>query len=44
MSVKQAKHGIPIQINSLRITRDPAELKKALIPIGETWMGCHGKK
>ncbi len=31
-------------MDSLKITFKPQSLKNAPIPIGETWMGVHGKK
>lgn len=40
----QTMQGIPIQINSLRITFKPHSLKKFSTPMGETFIGRQGKK
>ncbi len=38
------RQGSQIQTNSLFSTDHPRELKKGLIPIGETWIGLQGKE
>jgi hypothetical protein len=42
--IARKKLGSQTQKNSLFMTDTPHLLKKALIPIGETSMGVHGKK